>query len=249
MTLLDPFDLADEELLLNRLDPAARPALIDFWERRADGEWTTAAALQHVHDDLRAMNAPPELVGLAATAVADEQHHTAWCLAMSRRVGGKQREQARILGDKPLSFSGATARENQVLRVVFSGCISETIALHILRESQSDIAAPALREVNRQHMSEEVGHGQIGWAFLAWANQSGLLNAATRRLLERAALMLYQLSERAWLGGAREGYPELPSMGFLSGQHIRRGIERAREEVISTGFRYFGLDVTLPSTS
>jgi hypothetical protein len=188
-----------------RASKAERAALIVFWQRRADGECTTGKALEHVRDDLACWGAPSQLLAMADQAVTDERSHTLWCLQMSERVGGQHRAQACVLGERPLSFSGASDSENRLLRIVFSGCLSETIALHVLRQSQQDITCSALRQVNRQHMAEEVGHGQLGWAFLAWLRQAGIWDADKRRLLTRALPMLYELAENSWLGGAREG--------------------------------------------
>ncbi len=243
LTLRDPSTLSDEQLLLNDLDTEARAALIDFWERRADGECTTGRALQHVSDDLSALNAPAMLIEMANVAVSDERRHTEWCLRMSARVGGKSRFEARVLGDKPLAFSGMAPRENRVLRALFAGCISETIALHVLRESQQDIESAALRSVNRQHMAEEVGHGRLGWAFLAWLSESGLLEPSLKKCLERALPVLLQLAKDSWRGGGREGYPKLAKLGFLHTSHVERGIELACDEVILPGFRHFQIEL------
>lgn len=242
LILRSPALLSDEELQLDTLAQPAKDALIDFWNRRADGEYTTARSLEHVRQDLRVLCAPDKLVQMTDIAIADEQRHTQWCLAMSERVGGKPRVTARILGDKPLSFSGASLRENRILRAVFAGCISETIALHVLRESQKDIAPRALRQANRQHMSEEVGHAQLGWAFLAWLAESQLLDAQLRRLLTTALPVLCELAERSWSTGARQGYPELSALGFLHETHVQRGLQLAKEEVMLPGFRQLGLE-------
>jgi hypothetical protein len=92
-------------------------------------------------------------------------------------------------------------------------------------------------------MAEEVGHGRLGWAFLAWLHESGALDAQLKKCLERALPVLLQLAKDSWSDGGREGYPALSKLGFLHTKHVERGIELACDEVILPGFRHFELDV------
>jgi hypothetical protein len=222
------------------LDPQSHSVLLDFWQRRANGEWTTAAALQHVHDDLVALEAPAELLQLVTESIADEHRHTAWCANTARQLGGAE-VHASVLGHRPFALPGASQHECRMLRVVFAGCIGETIAIHVLRESHAELELGPVREMNRQHMSEEVNHARLGWAFLYWANERGLLQHGGRHCIQEALPTLLELSRAAWLDGGRSVSQDLRRRGFIDSVHVERGLTRAIEEVIRPGFEHFGI--------
>jgi hypothetical protein len=222
------------------LSAEARAQLLDFWQRRADGEWTTAAALQHVFDDLVVLGAPAALRDLVTVAIADEHRHTTWCAEAARELGGSDFRPS-VLGHRPFALQGASEAENRLLRVIFAGCIGETIAIHVLRESHAELERGPVREVNRLHMSEEVNHARVGWAFLNWAKERGLLHAAARQSIQNALPSLLELSSSAWLTGGRAVTPDLRRRGFIDSIHIERGLARAFEEVIRPGFERFDL--------
>lgn len=235
---MDPSTLTEDVLLPGSVSASTRASLVDFWQRRADGERTTAEAMRHVREDLTILGAPPELRALADRAIDDELRHTIWCQHVVANLTRKDPPAPRIHGDEPLAFSGATEAENRILRVVFTGCVSETIALHVLRESQPDIEPAPLRNINRQHMSEEVGHAQLGWAALAWLVHHASLRRDARALLARALPNLIRFGCESWRAGGRDEHPELARVGFLHVRHIERGIERALSEVIYPGFEH-----------
>lgn len=243
--LLDPGDpsLNTDERASKVLSELERDELVDFWQRRADGEWTTRAALMHVHADLVALGAPSTLHSVLATAIEDEAKHTTWCMNKARALGGPSQRAPRLLGDRPLTLSGLSAMENRFIRPIFAGCISETIALHILKQSHADIAPGAVRRANRQHMSEEVNHARLGWAFLQWVTEQPAHASQLRRCLQAALPELLALSSAAWSGGGRTISAALRAQGMISTDHIERGLRLALDEVIQPGFAHFDIHV------
>lgn len=192
------------------------------------------------------LGAPAPLRDLVDIAVADEHRHTQWCSQMAVRLGGVAGREPRVLGHRPLAFDGLTESENRVVRAIFAGCISETIALHVLRESQADLPRGAIFDVNRQHMAEEVGHARVGWAFLAWLAAGEAGQPSWRPLLERTLPVLLELAGQSWRGGARDDLEGLRCVGFLAATHVEHGIQRALHEVIVPGFERFGIPVPKP---
>ena len=240
--LPDPRTFAETDLCPEPADDTARAFLIDFWERRADGECTTAKAFEHVASDLHALGAHDAVQALAMTSIANEQRHTEWCTRMAQRLGST-RDEPRVLGNKPLQLSSASERENQWLRAVYIGCVSETIAVHVLRESHRDLISPTIREANRQHLAEEINHSRLGWAFLAWAAQCGALGDDERRFIEGAMPTLFELAESTWQRGFIEADEALGGFGYFTSAHVQRGIAAATVDVILPGLQRFGIRV------
>ncbi len=233
---------AETETEPGPLPAEARSELLDFWRRRAEGEWTTAAALQHVHDDLVEWGAPEALRALAKRCIDDECRHTRWCTERARSLGASDFN-PRVLGERPFALQGASARENRLLRPLFAGCISETIAIHVLRESHAALAPGSVRQMNRQHMAEEVDHARLGWTFLAWLAEHGQLGHAERALLRRALPAMLSLAAESWRSGGRDVSPALQARGFIHSTQIERALKAALDEVILRGFADFEIDV------
>jgi hypothetical protein len=234
------------------IDASERAELADFWQRRADGEWTTRAALMHIHADLTELGAPRSLLELASCAIEDESKHTIWCMNLAHTLGAHEHGAhehgaPRVLGDRPFTLGGATPTENRFLRTVFAGCVSETIALHVLKQSHSDLAPGSVRRVNRQHMAEEVNHARLGWAFLHWASMRPGWSTELRPCLEAALPQLLALSAEAWRGGGRTVSPTLRARGMIDSVHIEHGLAQALQEVIFPGFARFEIQVELDS--
>lgn len=243
--LLDPRDpsLTMDARANDALSELERDELVDFWQRRADGEWTTRAALMHVHADLVAWGAPSALHSVVSTAIEDEAKHTTWCMNKAHALGGPPQRAPRLRGDRPLTVSGLSATENRFIRPIFAGCISETIALHVLKQSHSEIAPGAVRRANRRHMSEEVNHARLGWAFLKWVTEQPAHAPELRRCLQAALPELIALSTAAWSGGGRTISAALRAQGMISTEHIARGLRLALDEVIVPGFAHFDIHV------
>jgi hypothetical protein len=243
--LIEPRLLSDADVLPAIASERVRLDLQNFWKARADGEWTTALALEHVLADLESFCAPESLRTLCQRSIRDERRHTAWCTAMVQRLGAVTYE-PRLKGSRPLTFHGAGAAENALFRCIFAGCISETIALHVLRRSHTDITSRPIRTVNRLHMGEEVGHARLGWAFLGWLRESCRLDQATRTTLQNALPALIDISVRSWLDAAREHETECAQVGAIQLTHVEVGIREALGEVIIPGFSSYAIELRNP---
>ncbi len=225
---------------LDELTPTQRSLLLDYWRRRTDAEWTTMEALAHVREDLVTLDAPSVLIDTAGRAIADEERHSHWCHAMAERVGNETFRAPRLRGSQRLTFPGASESENRLLRPIFAGCLSETIAVCVLKINRDEIQPTMIREAQRVHLADEVNHSRLGWGFLAHAAKNGWLEGSTRHALEHALPMMFRLARDLWGSGDISDDPELAALGYLTRRQIDAGIETAFRDVIVPAFEAHG---------
>lgn len=148
------------------LSPADRRAVAQHWQLRSDSERRAADVLRLVATDLRELRAPGPIVDAALRSIEQEDTH------------------AQICGDVASAYDPAvTPAELETWPVadVHSGedpswrwrhvvgfcCISETFASAYLSACWHAATAPLARQALHTLLADEVGHGQLGWAFLA----------------------------------------------------------------------------------
>ena len=221
------------------LSPEQRQNLQQFWLGRADGELTTALSFEFMLEDLRALGAPSVLTDLAERSIADEHRHVDWCLRFARLWGDGAPLQASLGGTRPLEFEGASAHDNRVLRTIFGGCFSETVATHVLLASQDELELESVQRLNRQHVAEEVGHARLGWGLLGWPE----LQARDRAMLAAFVPAMTELTRRAWYGPARAADAALEQLGYLSQPLVERACEAALRDVILPGLEQNGVRI------
>jgi hypothetical protein len=216
-----------------------REQLREFWLARAEGELTTALSFEFMLDDLRALGAPGVLTELAERAVGDEHRHVDWCLRFAAFWGEEAPSLPRLGGTRPLTFDGASEHDNRILRTVFGGCFSETVACEVLIASQAEITLESVRRLNQQHISEEVGHARLGWGLLGWAE----LGARDRSMIAAFVPEMAALTRSLWCGPKRALNPELQALGYLSLPMVGAACERALTGVTLPGLEQNGVRV------
>jgi hypothetical protein len=214
-----------------------RERLRDFWLARAEGELTTALSFEFMLDDLRALGAPSALTDLAQASVSDEHRHVDWCLRLAAFWGDEARALPRLGGTRPLTFDGASEHDNRILRTVFGGCFSETVACEVLLASQAELTLESVRRLNQQHIAEEVGHARLGWGLLGWSG----LGARDRSMIAAFAPEMAALTRTLWCGPKRELAPELQALGYLSLPMVDAACERALAGVTFPGLEQNGV--------
>lgn len=226
----------------SQLDDGRRSELHRYWTERANSELTTALAFEHVLDDLRALGAPRVLLDLTEAAIGEEHNHTDFCLAQARALAPEAAVQLEFHGTRPAEFAGASAEENRILRPVFAGCFSETVAVHVLSASQALIQDPQVRLHNRAHMAEEVRHARLGWAYLAWPG----LSSRARAIISAYVPVMTDLLRELWCTTRRPDDAVLAAHGHLSSALVDAAVERALREVITPGLAE--LHISVPPT-
>jgi hypothetical protein len=220
------------------LSDERRAELRHFWCGRANGELTTALSFEFMLEDLQQLAAPRVLLELAETAISDEHRHVDWCLRFAQLLGDGEPITAELGGTRPLVFEGASDADNRLLRTIFGGCFSETVAVQVLLASQQEITLDSARRLNRQHVAEEVRHSRLGWGLLGWQG----LGTRERAMVAAFVPAMSELTRQLWLGPQREADPELHALGYLSRPLIERALEQAFSEVILPGLARNGVD-------
>lgn len=219
-----------------KLDEQQRQELRNFWLGRAHGELTTALSFEFMLEDLRALGAPRSLLELAESAIADEHRHVDWCLRFARLLSDEPCH-AELGGTRPVTFDGASEHDNRLLRSVFGGCFSETVAVQVLLASQAGLTLDSARRLNRQHVAEEVRHARLGWGLVAWPE----LGARDRSMLAAFVPAMTSLTRALWTAPDRAADPQLEALGYLSVQLIEGAMTQAFDEVILPGLEHNGI--------
>jgi hypothetical protein len=222
--------------LAAKLDERQREELRSFWLGRANGELTTALSFEFMLEDLQALSAPRPLLELAASAIADEHRHVDWCLRFARLLSDEPC-QAELGGTRAVAFDGASEHDNRLLRTVFGGCFSETVAVQVLLASQDCLTLESARRLNHQHLAEEVRHSRLGWGLLAWPE----LGARDRSMLAAFVPVMTALTRELWTGPNRAADQRLEALGYLSVPLIEGAMTQAFDEVILPGLEHNGI--------
>jgi hypothetical protein len=183
------------------------------------------------------INAPGQLIDLAAKASQDERRHAAHCVRLTQAYGVEVPiDEASVNRIAPESFSD---RQALTYEIVAACCISETESMAVLLQLQKD-AIPHIREVVHELARDEVDHARLGWAFLAFEsalNGVGYLSSYIPAMLAGNA-------------GADILNPDSPECdpeelirhGVLSNSSKQRVFVQAVTEVILPGLEHFGID-------
>lgn len=218
---------------MNTLDQEQRARVAAYWWQRAEGEITSWVGFQHVLADLRAECSPPAVIALAERAVDDEYRHALFCRDWALRFGREQVEIPSPRSTEPITFRGASAAENRLLRITFCG-FTETVGCFILRQVRPVLQHPELRELNRRHLADELQHSRVGWAHLASMNQQ------SRATLRRWIPALLRIAEQSCCSGPEQDCEELVPFGYFTPRLLRAAYDQALAEVILPGLEHFG---------
>lgn len=149
----------------------------EVWRVRERTEHEVSALFSWLAAELEAIGAPPVLHDLAKRAADDELVHAEHC----RRVIDALVPNAPPLAPAPFAPLGPAAlgREQRALYAsVALGCITETLSTALLfelrrRAEPEGGEAAVVRDAFDVILRDEVQHGRLGWAHLAWARRAG----------------------------------------------------------------------------
>jgi len=216
---------------VDALSPDQKHALHTYWIDRASGELTTALAFEFMLEDLQQEEVPRSVWELARNAIAGEHRHVDYCLKWARLVDECRPAGARLGGTRPHEFEGASAHDNRLLRTVFGGCFSETIAVHVLRASHLRITVESARRLNQQHLREEMLHARLGWALVGWPG----LTARDRGMIASHVPAMVRLARDLWLSTPRQGDTATDGLGYLSTELVSAACDEALNGVTLPG--------------
>lgn len=211
------------------------------WESRASAEGSVHAYASHILEDLRAIDADPAVLSLAARMVSDEERHVGICVDVASRYAGRSVAVPRArpildpLRDVPLPLRAT-------LRVVATSCIGESFASAWVDESAAACKPAWLHATLRRHLADEVVHARVGWAHLSRAPSQGKIDrAAVAAWLPRllaANLHAWRTFDPCW---PVEGFPE---DGLPSHADTLRWIDEALQTLVLPGFAEVDIDTS-----
>lgn len=196
------------------LSPRERVSLAEWWTRIAIAKHASIAASARFTLQLLSQGAPPDLMGASQQAMHDQIRHARLAFGIARSYGADD------VGPGPLPIDGALDEgETEALAIVRTvvreACVGETIAALEATESGAHADDKTVCEVFRQMAEDETRHAALGWRYLRWALQEGLVTASeVRREFELAGAEALPSRPTLKRGGERSGqllgYGKLP---------------------------------------
>jgi len=212
-----------------------RAQLAALWQERADSETSVRTVFHQLVAELIATGAHPEVIEHAQRAAGDEARHAAVCTELASAYRGQQ-VAAAIEPAIRLPDYVEDKRLRAALHVVNLCCIGETLAVAFVEACVESCDDPALREIHRHHMADEIRHARLGWAHLA------SLPAEVRAQIAPWIGELVRVNITAWesrigqlpeAGVAGHGYP--PRAQLIA------AVRNAVSDLVLPGFQYVGI--------
>ena len=213
-----------------------RALLASLWHERASSESSVGNVMAQLAAELRVAGAHAEVIALAERAAGYEARHAHVCGELAAAYHGGPLAIASTPGVRLPDYV-ESPRLRAALHAVNLCCIGESIASAFVEACMNDCAGDALREINGQHLADEVRHARIGWAHVA---------TLTREERDAIATWLPELL-RVQLHAWESRIGELPEHGVRGHGYPPRAaliatVHGAVREVVLPGFDYVEID-------
>jgi hypothetical protein len=216
-----------------------RARLAEVWTNRAISEHQATYRFEAYAKRMEEFGVSSELAERTHQASADELRHKEICLEVAARFG------ARAPKLEPYEFRRRPdGREILLSNVVATCCVTETLNTPFLALSLEITEDLGTRTAVRELLKDEVNHGKLGWAYLAWARRQG--EGAT--LQEQLPEMLMEGSGPSFFVQPPEVSPheaELARYGDLSMAQRQKIFFDTTENVIFPGLEANGISTEL----
>jgi hypothetical protein len=211
-----------------------RTGLARAWRARAQAEARVSRSFASLLRALPAGELPSFIREALTRAVEEEAQHSELCEGMVARyaeLGAAPDEPA----DPQLPL--ATPAERAAV-LVSAACISESIASAYLERCHARARVPAAREVLHALLTDEVGHAQIGWAYVAGLPK----DSPQREAITRSARPLIERVQNGW----RERVQRLHAVpdadhGYPPADELCAVIDQSASDLVRRGFYYVGV--------
>lgn len=229
---------ADEDPLIDGLDPELRSTIGAEWLRRAEVELTAAGLSALLLRGLLIDHAGPDVLELAANAVGEETRHARICQRVAERYLARVLPWPRARQVDDGVFGDAPAPINRLLSLVLHCCVNETLATVCLREGLKCAESPTVKAATRQLLQDDLNHARIGWAHLG----SPFVSADAKAHVARALPTLLRVGRDGWLDEPRAPI-DAPAHGVLGNARFPALFQGAVRDLILPGFEHVGVDV------
>ena len=143
-----------------------RPTVAAAWVRRCALEAQAQSRFERLAQQLEGLS--PDLAERAVGAAQDEALHATLCADLARQYGAPRPDAAKQLAP-PIAPRALGASQALAYEMVATCCVAETQSMTLLTELLPQAATPQMKRALREIARDEVGHSQLGWAFLAFA--------------------------------------------------------------------------------
>ncbi len=226
---------------LPALTEEERQTAIRTWRGRMVNEHISAQVWAGLLPQLMAAAAPPALLAGVAAAASDELRHARLCAGVVLALGGVPVAPLPAIVPLP-EHTGLGPLEVALWNMVSVGCMSETVAVAVIRAEQAELEGTTLGRILAGILADEVQHARLGWQFLGLALPR-LDDQARDRLSAwlvdaLAHQVRHEIPRLPVVGGRR---PELAEAGVCDGGFARTLFLDTIESVILPQLQAAGL--------
>lgn len=147
------------------LTDAERAIAIRTWRGRMVNEHVSAQVWASLVPQLMRAAAPPSALVGAASAIAEELRHAEMCAGVVLALGGVPVATLPEISAVP-THDDVGPLEGVLRNIVSVGCMSETIAVSVIRAEHAEIEGGPLGDVLGAILADEISHARFGWSLL-----------------------------------------------------------------------------------
>lgn len=223
------------------LSAGDRARAIGTWKARMVNEHISARVFASLIPQMMHAGLDPDWQEAVATMVSDELRHGRQCAAVVHALGGEATAEVPSLPDVPL-HQDAGPLESFLRNLISISCLSETVAVSLIRAEQEELETPGIRETLDQILADEVQHARFGWRVLGDLGP-GLDDGLRRRLGDYLVCAFRHLREHelAHLPEGPRPTQQAEQVGVCDGGDARALFFDTVEQVIVPGLEEHGI--------
>jgi hypothetical protein len=170
-------DLSD----LPELTTEERAMAARTWRGRMVNEHVSAQVFAGLVPQLMRAAVPPSILAQVPAYISDELRHAEQCAGVVLALGHVPMAPLPEIPKVP-EHDDVGPLEAVVRNVLSVGCLSETVAVSIIRAEQAELAGTTLGVILDSILADEITHARFGWGFLG--RVMPLLDDAARARLD-----------------------------------------------------------------
>jgi len=151
-----------EEVALTAFE---RSSAIATWRARMVNEHISARVFAALIPQMMRAEIDADHQAAVAEMISDELRHARLCAAAALALGGDPRAELPPLTAVPEHLD-ASPLEAVLRNVISISCLSETVAVALIDGERLRAGPPALADLLKEILADEVGHARFGWRLL-----------------------------------------------------------------------------------
>ncbi|MBX7196715.1 MAG: hypothetical protein K1X94_31975 [Sandaracinaceae bacterium] len=213
------------------------------WRFRMEQEHLAVGHFARLVYELAATGAEPVVLALLTRAASDEVRHFAICRDYAALFVDEVLPERLEGSARPVPRPHLARREQALLEVVETCCVSETLTGLYFTEMLARTTDPFARSLVESLLEDELHHGRVGWTHLTNACREGwgkpVVEAHLLELFERAVGSVLTLS-----ASRREGDDlSMEALAWLGNDTGARIYREGLRDMLLPGLAAVGLDV------